>query len=281
MQAHQNSVTTITQLSETIIFGFDSAWAGKNFGAICAFTFDDHGHAAFIAPELVSFEGSLYYINKHKPQFVRTVVAIDQPTIVPNMTGMRPVERLAGSVISYTGGGVQPANKGRSDMFGPSAPIWQFKRDLAAEDDPEMARDENCGLYLLEVFPALALPGLHAPFSGQGCAPKYNPDRKSKFRASDWDAVVNTVINTANELNLVSCANWCGKALVDRYPRKGDQDMLDSIICALVGCIWLSCHRSRSMLLGDSKSGYMVTPVLSETSSRLSAAGTDKSIPCS
>lgn len=273
-------MTAIAPPSNTIIFGFDSAWAGKSPGAICAISFDDHGHAGFIPPELVSFKEGLCYIHKYTQLFARAVVAIDQPTIVPNSSGMRPVERLAGSVLSYTGGGVQPANTGKTNLFGREAPIWRFKGDLGAEDNPDLARDTDHGLFLIEVYPALALPGFHAPFAGQGCAPKYNPKNQSKFRTSDWNAVVETVISTALDLKLAPCADWCRKLLAVANPRKHDQDQLDSIICALIGCVWLSCDRSRSMLLGDLETGYIVTPVSSETSGRLSTAAIEKGIPC-
>ena len=62
---------------------------------------------------------------------------------------MRPAERIAASVLSYTGGGVQPANKGKEDMFGDKAPIWQFKEYLGAEDNPELARNADSGLFLM------------------------------------------------------------------------------------------------------------------------------------
>lgn len=272
--------TSIAPPSKTIIFGFDSAWAGKSPGAICAVSFDDGGDAVFIPPELVSFEEGLRYINGHKLRFARTVVAIDQPTIVPNSSGGRPAERLAGSVLGYSGGGVQPANTGKADLFGPQAPIWDFKRNLGADDDPEAARDADCGLFLIEVFPALALPGLHATFASRNSAPKYNPENRSKFRTSDWNAVVETVTSTARDLRLGPCADWCRKHFAVSNPRKSDQDQLDSIICALIGCVWLSCDRSRSMLLGDLETGYIVTPVSSETSARLRTAAVEKSVPC-
>ena len=52
---------------------------------------------------------------------------------------MRPVERVAGAVLGYTGGGVQPANRKKKGMFGNDAPIWKFEKELGADDDPESA----------------------------------------------------------------------------------------------------------------------------------------------
>jgi hypothetical protein len=50
------------------------------------------------------------------------------------------VEKVAASLISWMGGGVQPANRGKLAMFGPKAPIWDFLEKLAATENPEDAR---------------------------------------------------------------------------------------------------------------------------------------------
>ena len=275
------SLPTISSpLSNSVIFGFDSAWTDKYPGAICALSFDACGQVTFNPPRLVKFREALQYIKEHRQSSARAVVAIDQPTIVPNASGMRPAERIAASVLSYTGGGVQPANKGKADMFGAKAPIWQFKNDLGAEDDPERARSADCGLFLLEVFPALALPSLHASFACRHCAPKYNPERLKKFRASDWNAVVDAIKVTARGLGLEECAEWCTTFCTTAKPAKEHQDKLDSVICVMIGYIWLSCKRSDSVLLGDLKTGYIVTPVSCKTELRLKRYADDKGVPC-
>ena len=264
--------------SDTIIFGFDSAWSDKTPGAICALCFDGHGRASFDPPILVKFNEALDYVVAGARSVARAVVALDQPTIVPNETGMRPAERAAASLLSFTGGGVQPAYTAKTAMFGAGAPIWRFKKDLGAEDDPDRARTDHRGLFLIEVFPALALPGLHAPFAGRLCAPKYNP-RSRKFRLADWDAVVKATIATATGLGLTACAEWCSEVSTEAKPAKSDQDRLDAVICALIGYIWLACDRSASMLVGDLETGYIATPVSPATATRLKDAAADRGVP--
>ena len=51
---------------------------------------------------------------------------LDQPTIVKNATGQRPVENLVASSVSLRYGGMQPANTARVEMFGKSTPVWSF-----------------------------------------------------------------------------------------------------------------------------------------------------------
>ena len=84
--------------------------------------------ASFSPPELVGFGAALTYIQRLQRSDAVTLIALDQPTIVPNRTGMRPVEKTVASLISWLGGGVQPANRGKTMFFGDEAPIWRFTR---------------------------------------------------------------------------------------------------------------------------------------------------------
>ena len=271
-------LTVATPPKDTIIFGFDSAWSDKTPGAICALSFDTRGRTSFYPPTLAKFKDALEYIATRKLSFARVIVALDQPTIVPNTKGMRPAERVAASLLSFTGGGVQPAYRGKTAMFGDKSPIWQFKKALRADDDPERARTCDRGLFLVEVFPALALSGLHAPFAYRLGAPKYNP-KNAKFRLADWDAVVKAATATANALSVAALRDWCSGVPTLAKPAKSDQDRMDSVICALIGYIWLACDRSVSMLLGDLKTGYIATPVSAATGARLKKAAVGKGVP--
>jgi predicted RNase H-like nuclease len=140
---------------QTIFVGFDSAWADKpdGPGAICSIAFLGDRFSDFSPPEMVGFGAALTYINRLQRSDAATFVALDQPTIVPNRTGMRPVEKAAASLISWLGGGVQPANRGKTMFFGDEAPIWRFIEKLEAIEDPEAARVAAQGEYLMEVFP--------------------------------------------------------------------------------------------------------------------------------
>lgn len=257
--------------TDTIIFGLDSAWSDKNPGAICGLAFDQTGEATFHTPTPVRFADALDYIRVRRQSHACMIVAIDQPTIVPNETGMRPVERVAGALLGRTGGGVQPANRQKKDMFGDGAPIWQFEDELGAENDAERARCADRGAYLIEVFPALALSGLADGFANPGGAPKYNP-RNSKFCQQDWIAVVDETAKLANSLDLPGAGSWCSKQPTNGKPTKGDQDCLDAAICALVGFIWRACAPSASAVIGDTVNGYMVTPVSAATHKTLKNA---------
>ncbi|MFT8776778.1 MAG: DUF429 domain-containing protein [Gluconacetobacter liquefaciens] len=242
--------------------GFDSAWTDspKAPGAICAVGIENGHPACFHPPRPVSFDQALAFIQTVRSRHGTTLVALDQPTIVPNATGMRPVERVAATLVSWLGGGVQPANRGRSGMFCNASPIWRFLTALNAKEHPEEARQATSGLYLMEVFPALALASLRDEFYGRLNAPRYNPARAKTFRMADWIHVATCAAQQARLLGCTELAEWCRVAGETASPRKPDQDKLDAALCVLIALHWRLRPREASLLLGDRCSGYMVLP---------------------
>ncbi|WP_306752409.1 DUF429 domain-containing protein [Paracoccus actinidiae] len=254
--------------------GFDSAWTDnpKAPGAICALVLRAGRPVAFHAPQLASFVEALAFVNVvHTPASV-TFVALDQPTIVPNATSLRPVERAAASLISWLGGGVQPSNRGRKGMFCDASPIWSFLSSLAAREAPEEARTATSGLYVMEVFPALALPSLAPEFFGRLAAPRYNPSRRKTFKHADWQKVAAAATQQFDGFGFAAPAAWCRQVEQLPRPRKADQDRLDAMICLLIALHWRLRDRGQSLLLGSLKEGYMVLPASAEVRSRLEEA---------
>ena len=146
------------------------------------------------------------------------LVALDQPTIVRNATVNRPVDRVAASLVSFIGGGVQPANRSKKGMFDCGAPIWRFLEGLRATEDPELSRTAESDLFIVEVFPALALPAFDVKFYGRFKAPKYNPANRGKFRQCDWIDVIETVARYARAVPIEGLKS--GRATLDaRLPR--------------------------------------------------------------
>jgi len=267
--------------SETItIFGFDSAWANNAPGAICAMTLDADGSSSFKPPDLVSFDDALAFIEAESRFSNASIVAIDQPTIVVNSVSCRPVDRVAATIVSFTGGGVQPANRSRRGIFDDSAPFWSFKARLGATENPGQSRVATIGRFILEVFPALALAALNSKFCRRLGAPKYNPAKKQKFRRDDWDAVVETVAEYAADAGISGVVDWANALLGVQAPNKSDQDKLDAVICALVGYHWRFRPRDESLMIGDLNSGYMIVPSCEHTRTKLMEAAARYELSC-
>ena len=92
----------------SLVFGFDSAWTAHNQGAVVgALLRPSHSPELLDPPRVADFKEAWDYITglqeQHQPE--RTYIFIDQPTIVPNDTGQRPVEHLvAGPKVAASEG---------------------------------------------------------------------------------------------------------------------------------------------------------------------------------
>jgi predicted RNase H-like nuclease len=264
----------------TAIIGFDSAWADNAPGAICALVVSPGGIVDFKPPKLVHFDEALAFIEKEGGRYDLCLIAVDQPTIVPNMIGCRPVDRVAASVISFIGGGVQPANRSRQGLFDDDAPFWRFKSRVNAKEDPEQSRSAESGRFIIEVFPALALATFNVAFFGRLRGPKYNPANKRKFRPDDWIAVVATVGRHAQLAGIIEIEAWAKETKSISSFRKADQDRLDAVLCALVGYQWRMKTRENSIMVGDLTSGYMIAPTNLATRERLQKAAAKHNVAC-
>lgn len=264
---------------ETFV-GFDSAWTdnAKAPGAICAMQLRPGMPPLFHEPRLARFAEALAFVERVSSGSDYTLIALDQPTVVPNSTSMRPVERVAASVISWVGGGVQPANRSRVGMFCDTSPIWPFLSDLAAQEDPIAARVATSGRYLMEVFPALALASLEPTFYRRLGAPKYNPASTRRFRLDDWQQVCTAAAQSFEQWSLAEPATWSRAASTLTSPRKADQDCLDAMLCLAVALHWRLAPPERSIMVGDVHTGYIVAPTSAAVRERLVKAAREKGV---
>jgi predicted RNase H-like nuclease len=246
-----------------LIIGFDSAWTGKNQGGIAAAILNSGGVFLELGtPINVDFNkaGALieHWRQKHKP--AKTLIMIDQPTIVRNKLGQRCVEKIVSSPIGTYLGGVQPANTGKASMFGKGAPIWEFFEELGGPSNPyHQLHTRDVEIY--EVFPALALISLdwiHPPKKIKDQLPKYNPANKN-FSICDWQYVCGHLSTILRSLGLSHIPAWIDlQSIGDRKPKKLEQDCLDACICLLIAI--LAAKKENLLVVGNMNCGYMVTP---------------------
>lgn len=173
-----------------LIVGFDSAWTRTKTGAIVGAVLDDHGAIRELGqPQLVRYPQAMEIISDWQVAQApsSTLVLLDQPTIVANDTGQRPVEQIVCSTVSRRRGGMQTANKSRRDMFGEGAPVWKFLAAIGGSVDPFA---EVVSTRVFETYPVLAMISLGwtLPDSQRpgGRLPKYNPERRKTFAIADW-----------------------------------------------------------------------------------------------
>ena len=263
---------------ETLI-GFDSAWTDKNPGAISMITHNQGKLVDFKPPRLTRFEEATEMVQRAASDADFTLVALDQPTLVPSFESMRPVERVVGSIVNAIGGGVQPANRSRESMFGEGAPVWKFLDRVGARENPEAAREASHGLFLIEVFPALALASIVPAIWRRRRAAKYNPGHRKTFVHADWGLVTEGIASLAQKWEVAPIMTAANELSQVQHPKKSDQDKLDALICLTIAWAWRWRPREELMVIGDGISGYIVTPVSNETKPVLIKSALHKSVP--
>jgi predicted RNase H-like nuclease len=265
-------------MPKDVCIGFDSSWTdnAKAPGAICAVGIEGSRTVSWHPPRRAGFKDALAFIRDVRSPDGVTLIALDQPTLVPNSESMRRVERAAASVVSWLGGGVQAAHSGELGMFCPNSPIWPFLKAVSAIEDPESARTATEGTFLMEVFPALALPSLDETFAMRMGAPKYNPANRRQYKRADWSRVTRAVATEADELGCPELAVWYHEAREMTIPRKADQDKMDAGVCLAIALRWRLRPWKASIFIGDLVTGYMVTPASAAMRERLTAAAAKK-----
>ncbi len=133
----------------TLLVGFDSAWTITNKGAIVGVLYlDDGAFHELGLPRIAGYgeaeEVILQWQAKERP--TATIVLLDQPTIVKNDDHQRPVEYIVGSPVSLRYGGMQPANTGKTKMFGEGAPVWRFLARFGGPADPLEPAGRHAGV---------------------------------------------------------------------------------------------------------------------------------------
>lgn len=266
----------------TLLVGFDSAWTVGKSGAVAGLLRTDDGEFVDLGPPRISSftqAGTtiLEWQASHQP--TRTLILIDQPTVVKSQVGkQRSVEKIVCSPVSRRYGGVQPAHPGREEMFGSAAPLWNFLERFGGAADPL----HNLGdVVVLETYPVLTLISLGwlLPDSrATGKLPKYNPDRKKTFSISSWQYVCQRLSHEFQKRGIENLSDWLeGLANLTR-PTKPDQDRVDACICLLVA-LCLS-DGADCLMVGTVEEGYMVVPFSDPLAGELRDRCLDVSFRC-
>jgi predicted RNase H-like nuclease len=245
----------------TLLVGFDSAWTRTNSGAIVGVLHLDDGTFRELGPpRSADYDEAQVVILNWQAEMVpkATVVLLDQPTIVNNAAGQRPVENIVGSPVSLRYGGMQPANTSKEEMFGTQAPMWPFLTQFGGPADPLTPVADT---RVFETYPVLAMIALGWTLPDTrttGRLPKYNPQRRKTFSISDWQHVCKLASDAFRQRGLGVIAAWIDGVTQKTSPRKSEQDRLDACLCLLVAVYF--AERKDCIMVGDQTTGYIVVP---------------------
>jgi predicted RNase H-like nuclease len=263
---------------DAVFTGFDSAWTRGNCGAIAHARLSD-GQLTFVPPVIANFDEAAEAIESEGRGVDLHLIGVDQPLIVPNLAGCRPVERAFQPLMGKMRSAILPANRGRFGMFDDGAPIRSFIKRLQAPLDPIQAINATKERFAFEIYPAGALLGLFPEFIDRGRCPKYNPKNRKNFSLIDWNMVCTLVGQHGKEFGILGFAEWCREHADMPRPRKADQDCLDAAICVLVTFTWWKFGLERSLMVGDLDTGYIVTPTNTEMTTKICAAAAVHGVP--
>lgn len=256
----------------TLLVGFDSAWTIANSGALVGvLQLDDGTFKELGLSQTADYSKAeaviLQWQTEQAP--TSTIVLLDQPTIVKNAVGQRPVENLVGSSVSRRYGGMQPANTAKEKMFGSEAPVWPFLSRFGGPADP---LNSVVNTRVFETYPVLAMIALGWTLPDHrvgGRLPKYNPARRKTFSISDWQHVCELAARAFHERGLLCMVKWINCVGQMISPQKCKQDGLDACLCLLVG-LYLA-ERKDCLMVGDLQTGYIVVPYSGELQAELDA----------
>lgn len=245
--------------------GFDSAWGGKAPGAMCDLREVD-GALEFVGPpRRLSWDQAIRRVDEWAA-WDDHVVAIDQSLVVPNITGMRPVERkLASALMHPFRCGAHASNTGNARCFGRDAGIWRFADALAErgyrQEPMAVARAER-GRFFFECYPHTAFLGL------------FDLDRVLRYKhhcrdREAWREALRLVRSLGDPGRAPRLVGVEQQVPADWRQTKEHEDLLDAIVTAYVGAYFRAHGTERSLVVGDLATGYMVTPVSARTGAAL------------
>ena len=252
-----------TERNKIIFSGFDSAWGARNSGAICDLALSEDGSLRIDRdPVVADWDHAIAQVAQTEAADLR-VWAIDQPLCVQNATGCRPVEQdLARALMAGFGCGAHSSNLG-NPCWQPGARIWEFVRALEENHyihNPMAIPAAKCGRYYFECYPHPALLGV------------FHLDQIVKYKirhksTSEWFRIIDLLQSlTDSELPVRNIGHFVRAGLTQT---KANEDRVDAIISAYTAAYWWKFGIERSTMIGDLKTGYIVTPHSRPTSTAL------------
>ena len=235
--------------------GFDSAWGAGNTGALCELLLQDDGALLLQKgePSSATWDYAVGRAGREADSTV-SVWAIDQPLCVANESGCRPVEAdLARALMADFGCGAHSSNLS-NPCWTVGARIWDLLRTLAVKGyrhEPMAVPAAKEGWYYFECYPHPAILGL------------FDLDHILKYKVRHrngraWQQLVQFLQSLASaDLPIANIGSFVTERLAQN---QDNENKLDAIISAYVAAYWWKYGTERSTMIGDTTTGYIVTP---------------------
>jgi predicted RNase H-like nuclease len=202
----------------------------------------------------------LSWIDTHIKPEEPGIIAVDAPTLIPNLTGSRLPDKLSHKHFGKYHAGCYPANRSlpfaeRTIQFGLELESRNFAHAPTIEP-------QKPGRYQIEVFPHPATINL---FNLERIL-KYKKGRLNQRRL-ELIKLYNYIVDILPSLQPPLCSlRLCG-FFPSEIPHTGaalkeTEDKLDSLICAYIAAYWWYWGTQRNLVLGDCTNGYIIIPMM-------------------
>ena len=237
--------------------GIDFGWSSGASG-LCCLVWQDNQLEILDLTTVLEVDRILAWIDGWVDSTSSALVAVDAPTIINNLTGMRLADKLTHKYFGRYHAGCYPANLNlkfahRTVGLGKSLTTRNFQH-------APTIKPKQLGRYQIEVFPHPATINL---FSLEKIL-KYKKGRLGD-RQQELIKLRNYIVRVLPQLE--PALSQKSLALIPAIARKltgkelkAIEDMLDSLICAYVAAHWWYWGEAKNLVLGDLDSGYIVIP---------------------
>lgn len=236
--------------------GIDLGWKSQPSGLCCLELVGDRLH--LLSLERIEAISDIFsWLNNCVQPKDNAIVAVDAPTIIPNLTGSRLPDRLTHKHFGRYHAGCYPANlslafANRTVGFGLELENRGFSH--APEITPHWL-----GRYQIEVFPHPAIVELfNLPLILKYKKGRLLERRLELIKLHKY--IVEVLPTLTPALNLYSHPVLFAEIPTIGTALKALEDKLDSLICAYVGAYWWYWGLERNIVLGDRLAGYIVIP---------------------
>jgi len=239
--------------------GVDLAWGNRNATGLCVVS----------DGEVIAScrKRSLEEIGAWLDPYVGgdCVVAVDAPLIVANESGRRPCESTISHCFGARHAGAHSTNLA-NPVFRSGGRAAELARRLSLDTDP-LEVPGGSGRWAIEVYPHAALVGLFdlpLTLKYKAKARRGKDERREAFKRCR--CLLESLADADPPLDLRASSHW--DALTREIDAAGTgaaldraEDEMDAYICVYVGMLFHSKGLTSSRIVGDTASGYIVTPV--------------------
>ena len=236
--------------------GIDLAWGERNGDGLCLIDVGSTRARVVESAHLFGDAALLDWLERRLPADRAALLCLDAPVVCPNVTGSRPVDRLAQTLFARFHAGPHPANAARCGRV--LRVVEALRARLGCGFPGATAAPLRPQRTLLEVFPHPAIVRMFE--LSRIVRYKRKPGRTAEFCRGEFrrlQELLRTWLATAcPEFEPSETLAELLAAPLD----KPAEDRLDALVCALVGYLHWRSRGEATEMIGDIETGFMLLP---------------------